>query len=196
MDRHLILISGGGFSTEENSYIDYFSMNLCPQKEKNIVIFIPTASHDALNYIEKFHQSFSEHETYHLTKDKLKNTELLEKADLIYIGGGDTKYMLNTWKETGFDHVLMELYNQGKVIVGISAGATCWFTHIYEHKQLHTGLGLLKGSLCPHYNIGEEETIMYDEWSNKTSNIIHYRLNDNENLYVKNDKIISKITVL
>ena len=35
--------------------------------------------------------------------------------------------MISLWKETGFDKILYEAWNSGKVICGISAGAVCWF---------------------------------------------------------------------
>ncbi len=53
--------------------------------------------------------------------------ELVEWADIIYEGGGDTESMINIWKDTGFDKVLYDAWNKGKVICGISAGAVCWF---------------------------------------------------------------------
>ncbi|MGX7023771.1 Type 1 glutamine amidotransferase-like domain-containing protein [Vagococcus hydrophili] len=196
LDRQLVLISGGGFSTETEAYIDSFALNLCPKKEKKTLVFIPTASHDAINYIEKFHHTFREHDTYHLTKDELKNVELLETADLIYIGGGNTHYMLDTWRETGFDQRLIKMYEKGKVIVGISAGAVCWFTDVFENNQSFKGLGILKGSLCPHYESNEKESILYNEWESQSSDIIHYKLSNNENLHIINERIISKITVL
>ena len=66
----------------------------------------------------------------------LKSTELdnmevvkekIEWADIIYEGGGDTFEMINLWKKTGFDKVLLKAYNEGKVMCGVSAGAVCWF---------------------------------------------------------------------
>lgn len=66
----------------------------------------------------------------------LKSTELedidtvkekIEWADIIYEGGGDTSIMIDLWKKTGFDKVLLDAYNKGKVICGISAGAVCYF---------------------------------------------------------------------
>lgn len=35
--------------------------------------------------------------------------------------------MINLWRKTGFDKILYEAWNSGKVICGISAGAICWF---------------------------------------------------------------------
>lgn len=54
-----------------------------------------------------------------------KNT--VEWADIIYEGGGDTKSMIELWRETGFDKVLKSAYENGTVMCGVSAGANCWF---------------------------------------------------------------------
>lgn len=66
-----------------------------------------------------------------LKSTELNNIEEVKKkiawADIIYEGGGNTSKMINLWKETGFDKILLEAYNSGKVICGISAGAICWF---------------------------------------------------------------------
>lgn len=51
----------------------------------------------------------------------------VEWADIIYEGGGATELMINLWKETGFDKILKNAYESGKVMCGISAGAICWF---------------------------------------------------------------------
>ncbi len=62
-----------------------------------------------------------------LKKNMPKVQELLEWADIIYEGGGDTLSMINLWKETGFDQLLREAWSKGKVMCGVSAGANCWF---------------------------------------------------------------------
>lgn len=52
---------------------------------------------------------------------------LIEWADIIYEGGGNTLDMIKLWKETGFDSVLRQAWESGKVMCGVSAGANCWF---------------------------------------------------------------------
>lgn len=59
--------------------------------------------------------------------DKEKVDELINWADIIYEGGGNTLDMIKLWKETKFDNVLKKAWEQGKVMCGISAGANCWF---------------------------------------------------------------------
>lgn len=52
---------------------------------------------------------------------------LLRWADIIYVGGGNTKSMIEIWNKTGFDTLLYEAWINGKVMCGLSAGANCWF---------------------------------------------------------------------
>ena len=66
-----------------------------------------------------------------LKSDKLTDIEyvksLIDWADIIYEGGGNTLDMIKLWKETGFDEVLRYAWEDGKVMCGVSAGANCWF---------------------------------------------------------------------
>ena len=78
--------------------------------------------------------------------------------------------MLEKWKEFGITDMLINAYNQGKIICGLSAGAICWFTDMYTDYEimrgksadyvLKKGLGVLDGAMCPHFN--ERETDFVD----------------------------------
>lgn len=59
--------------------------------------------------------------------NKEKIQALIEWADIIYEGGGNTLDMIKLWQETKFDLILREAWNKGKVMCGVSAGANCWF---------------------------------------------------------------------
>lgn len=60
--------------------------------------------------------------------DEEKVNELINWADIIYEGGGNTLDMIKLWKNTGFDKVLKNAWESGKVMCGVSAGANCWFS--------------------------------------------------------------------
>ena len=66
-----------------------------------------------------------------LKSNKLNDVEyvktLIDWADIIYEGGGNTLDMIKMWKETGFDKTLRQAWESGKVMCGVSAGANCWF---------------------------------------------------------------------
>ena len=70
-------------------------------------------------------------ECKHLKIKDLYNKNLVNKmiqwADIIYEGGGNTLDMIKLWKETGFDKILRQAWEDGKVMCGVSAGANCWF---------------------------------------------------------------------
>lgn len=67
-----------------------------------------------------------------LKSDELTNidkvNELVRASDIIYESGGNTFDMIQIWQKTGFDHILKQAWENGKIICGVSAGASCWFT--------------------------------------------------------------------
>ncbi len=82
---------------------------------------------------------------------------LVLAQDVIWVGGGNTKSMLAVWREYGLDKILVEAWTRGIVLAGSSAGGICWFegcvTDSYDVSYTALpGLGMLKGSCCPHYD--------------------------------------------
>ena len=69
--------------------------------------------------------------------------------------------MIKIWKDTGFDEVLKQSWENGKVMCGVSAGANCWFKECssdsmkikYGDDQSLIGLeclGFVDGLFVPH----------------------------------------------
>lgn len=100
-----------------------------------------------------------------LKSDKLMDKEyvqsLIDWADIIYEGGGNTLDMIKLWKETGFDKILRKAWEDGKVMCGVSAGANCWFKECSSDSlKIKYGdaqplisvecLGLIDGLFVPH----------------------------------------------
>ncbi len=87
--------------------------------------------------------------------------ELVDWADVIYEAGGNTLDMIALWKSTGFDRLLRDAWESGKVMCGLSAGANCWFRECssdslkikYGDDQPLIGmecLGFVDGLFVPH----------------------------------------------
>lgn len=55
--------------------------------------------------------------------DKVSLLENLNKYDVIYMNGGNTFYLLDQIRKSGFDKVIEELLDKGKIYVGVSAGS-------------------------------------------------------------------------
>nr|WP_309098686.1 peptidase E [Fredinandcohnia onubensis] len=160
--RQIIAMGGGGFSMEpDNLLLDQY---ILAQVNKDFpkVCFVPTASGDQTNYIERFYKAFNTLpcQPTHLSlfEPNFKDLEkyILEQ-EVIYVGGGNTRNMLLLWKEWGLDRILKQAYENGILLAGLSAGAICWFeagltdplnAPLYKLDCL----GLLKGSNCPHYD--------------------------------------------
>lgn len=165
----IITIGGGDFSQLETFEIDKYIVK-STYKEKPRALFIPTASCDAKTYVESFNKIYGEilgcnTDTLYLLNNNICEYEIREKifsSDIIYIGGGDTKYMLKVWKENKVDYYLKQAFNRQTILCGLSAGSICWFEYGFSDSSEDgdesksyiklEALGLLKGIHCPHFN--------------------------------------------
>jgi dipeptidase E len=160
--RQIIALGGGGFSMEpENTLLDTYILKQS-DKDNPKICFIPTASGDSEDYIQRYYSFFQKlncrpsHLSLFRPATRDLESFILEK-DIIYVGGGNTKNLLALWKEWGLDTILKKAWNQGILLAGISAGSICWFeegvTDSYgEGLEQLSCLGFLKGSNCPHYD--------------------------------------------
>jgi dipeptidase E len=162
--RHLVALGGGGFSMGFAAELDDGLLALTGADHPR-VLFVPTASGDAADYIARFYRAFARRAAAshcELFRRDGDLEALCRAQDLIYVGGGNTANMLAVWRIHGMDRALRAAYDAGVVIAGISAGAVCWFedavTDSYglPMRALGTGLGWLPGPLVPHYD-GEAE---------------------------------------
>lgn len=143
-------------------------------KKKPHLIFIPTASSDDKSYARMVEAHFSGKfnctvDVLYIHKQTLPFTDIqkrIRKADIIYVGGGNTLMMMNRWKRLGVDKALREARVQGKVLCGTSAGALCWFRQGNSDSRKYynpkaslikvRGLGFIDALGCPHYD-GEKD---------------------------------------
>ena len=123
----------------------------CPK-----VLFVGTASFDKSSHYEAFRKVYEKLgcvvTDLKLCESCLSEAEMRERvfgADVVYIDGGKTEFMLERWRECGFDRILMEAYGKGVVLAGVSAGSYCWFRYNYDSIE---GLGLIEMINCAHYN--------------------------------------------
>lgn len=157
-------MGGGGFSMEpRNPRLDRWLLSLTRRRRNPRVLFVPTASGDAKDYIERFYRAFRQFQCRpaHLSLFNRTETDLrrtIVSADLIYVGGGNTANMLAVWRVHGVDLALKEAWQSGVVLCGVSAGAICWFrggvtdSFGVDLQPLRSAWGLLPGSFCPHYD--------------------------------------------
>jgi dipeptidase E len=162
-------MGGGGFAMEpENPLLDQYILSLNGSGNGNgsgkpspKICFIGTASGDSDGYRDKFYTAFKALNCVpsHLSLFKPHTRDFksfLLDQDIVHVGGGNTKNLLCLWKEWGLDTILKEVYRQGVVLTGMSAGMICWFeectTDSFGGLDPLKCLGFLKGSASPHFD--------------------------------------------
>jgi dipeptidase E len=204
MLRQIIAMGGGGFSMEpENPLLDLYILGQSEIQTPK-VCFVPTASGDAENYISRFYKAFEGHECIpsHLSLFRPPTRDLEDYVmdkQIIYVGGGNTKNLLALWKEWGLDVILRKAWQQGRIMVGVSAGSICWFEEGVTDsfgsglEPLKT-LGFLKGSNCPHYDGEIERRPAYQRFVGSGRITGGYAADDGAALHFIDEELIKTVS--
>ena len=175
---------GGPIFDEKHNVIGHYGIETtgideiivrATKKKTPKALFIPTASWDNAGYCQSFKKQYEDNlgcqvsNLLLLSNPSMQDIEksILE-ADIIYVGGGNTQFMQDTWKKHGLLPLLKQAYEKGTILSGLSAGANCWFEKsstdsfmtaedkldfekAKETLAIMDNLGYLEGVLCPHY---------------------------------------------
>ncbi len=154
-------MGGGGFTMEpDNPALDDLALSLTEAREPR-VLFLPTASGDPAAQIQGFRNRFGGRacrpdvlSLFRRGDSTRSLADIVGEADLIYVGGGSMRNLLAIWRAHGLDECLHQAWQAGTVLVGLSAGAMCWFeggiTKSFGAPVPIAGLGWLPGSLTVH----------------------------------------------
>ena len=165
-----VAIGGGTF--EETDPLQEKIVRLSGNPVPN-VLFIGTAAADSTNPLTSCKKSFKRVARGSIVKklSLIRNTysedeidALFDWADVVYVGGGNTEFMLKTWRDFGLIPRLQKVFQEDSAVLsGMSAGAICWFTDGYtdsdsyagnEHwscRLIKPGIDLCDAVFCPHY---------------------------------------------
>ncbi len=162
MYRHptVIAIGGGGFTHQADPAMEDFIIAASGCSRPRIG-FIGTASDDDPVKIARFYERFTPwaDRLTHLAAGSTATATAhwAEGLDIVYVGGGHTLRLIKHWRETGIAQVLIAAAQRGVLMAGVSAGANVWFEQALSDSggqglQPVTGIGLIAGSCCPHYD--------------------------------------------
>ena len=156
--KKIIAIGGGGFTHESDDTLDQFFLDQCSKKKIKLG-FLATASKDDVKKISLFYKKFEnknlELSHFNLTQKIDGFSSWILNKDIIYVGGGNTSFMLDIWRKNSLDKIFKKAYENGIILAGVSAGAGCWFDWILSDsvgpglKPLK-GISLISGSCTPH----------------------------------------------
>jgi dipeptidase E len=207
--KTIVAIGGGKFGRDDEPYetlfIDKEIVALSGKDSPNI-LFIPTASNDHSGYIELFRKNFGR--ILNCKVDVLRvyeNAESTEQidskilnSDLIYVGGGNTVSMMEKWKALQIDRLLLDAYNRGTILCGLSAGGICWFQNILsDYLKLNNpdaplaflpGLNFVSLTLCPHFKSDANRRLGFKE-ALRDINTPGFGIDDNAAIVLQNEEI-------
>lgn len=148
-----LALLGGGTWLSNKRILDYILLNLVTNnnadKEKLLIGYL-NMNENSLNNIKSL---FSLYDFENIVNNNI------DRYSLIIIGGGNTNKLIEDNLE-----LLNKIYFSNKTIIGLSAGAICFFDNYLSDSssfysgneiwnlKLEKGLGLLKTNITPHYN--------------------------------------------
>jgi dipeptidase E len=189
-----LLLTSAGFLNKEVSDI-FLSLLKKPAKQINI-IFIPTASRTELElkYVDESIQELINLGITNITTlnlDHKVKVEEINNADVIYVCGGNTFYLLQKIRESSLDQ-LLPIFNG--VYVGVSAGSIVVGPSI-EVSNLPpadkndtnlsnlTGINLVDFAVSPHFD--KKDLVTVENFKNQVNYEIIV-LTDNQAVLVEN----------
>ena len=167
----IVAIGGGDLRTLATEPIDKEIICLSGKPKPN-ALFIPTASSDSVEYAEAFDRAYGA--SYGCQTDTPVPARQSAAAPRRRVQDTMGRYNLRRRGQHAQDDatlaasgdrlsLLTDAHERGAVLCGVSAGAICWFERGHSDSMSFykpedwsyiavTGMGLLPGLACPHYN--------------------------------------------
>ena len=223
--KKLMLIGGGDTGRGNTSYntkeIDEEIVKMTEKENPNFLFIGLASSHSDSYYdtMKKIYKELGCTPVYLKKSNILNNPDIVETkikdADIIYICGGDSVKLINDIKEYKIDKLLLEAYNNGTVLAGMSAGAILLSNKGFSDSliirgesdkyEFLNGLNFINISFCPHYNTDPKKTTDLEEYLSKHNeevyclenctaleiidgNISIIKSNSKSKVYLKTDK--------
>ena len=186
----LVLIGGGRDEAPyETKALDESIVKLANKKNPKL-LFIGFAQKFEEEVEDYFRVIKSNYEKLGCSCEQLSEADVLDlqttkekilKADIIYVGGGNTLRLMSMFRKYNIGELLKEAGDNGTVLCGTSAGAICWcnYGNSDSRKLVKTsakyvrvkGLGFVDVLLCPHYNVKVERREYLKRMMSKTKGV-------------------------
>lgn len=186
-----LLLTSAGFLNKEVS--DTFLRLLKKPTGQIHAIFIPTASRteDELKYVEESRQELVDLGINNITTlnlDRKVTAEEINSADVIYVCGGNTFYLLQKIRESGLDQLLP---SYSGLYIGVSAGSIVVGPNIevsgpWDENDVNlldtTGMKIVDFAVIPHYQ--RKDRTIVQELKNRVDYEI-VELTDNQAILIE-----------
>ncbi len=193
-----ILVTSGGFNSI-NNYVSDENVELFKELStgKKVIIIANAAPETSGNYIarENVKENFLKVGAIQadIVDIDASNTGIILDYDIIYVLGGDLKYLIELNTKTDFKEKLMEFLKKG-IYIGESAGSMILADDVkyaYDIKKgtkpkydvvldTYAGLGLIDIYIYPHYQKASEDMQVRTSKYESDNNVKITRLNDGD----------------
>lgn len=171
------------------------------------VCFLGTACGDNPVLTARFHEAAQLHggiRASHVALLPMPNvTDLREHLlgqDVIWVWGGSVAGLLALWRLHGLDRILLEAWQAGVVLTGVSAGSICWHaggtTDSFgpELQPITNGLGLLPYSNGVHYDTEEQRRPLFQRLIGDGTLPAGYATDDGVGLLYRGAELVETLT--
>lgn len=206
--KKLMLIGGGDTGRGNTSYntkeIDEEIVKMAEKENPNFLFIGLASSHSDSYYdtMKKIYKDLGCTPVYLKKSNLVNNPDIVKQkindADIIYICPGDTVKLINDIKEYKIDRLLLEAYNNGTVLAGMSAGAILLSNKGFSDSliirgesdkyEFLNGLNFIDINFCPHYNSDSKKTTELEEYLSNSNDEV-YCLENCTALKVEDSKI-------
>ena len=119
----IVALGGGRYDNGEMTNVAEHIVSLSGKKNPD-VLFVPTAGFDDIGGDDVVMDNFkargcNDIDILYLTHPDVTESVIagkINKADIIYVGGGNLKFLMDTWHTSGADKYLKKAYADGKVM--------------------------------------------------------------------------------
>jgi len=159
------------FLTSSNNFVTKNFIQYLPKKPRDLrLTFIPTAAEveeGSMSWLKDDRQAIADN-GYQITdftltgKSKTDVMEMLNETDFVFVSGGNTFFLLQEMRKSGFAELIHEYIAKGMIYGGSSAGSIVAGPDISLAKELddpqlapdlkdYKGLGLVDVVVLPHW---------------------------------------------
>lgn len=176
-----ILLTSTGFENKniESKFLELLDKNVAESK----VLFIITAAIDieAVQILSKcaydlLNCGIKKENIIVYNMHKPITPEELEKIDVIYVCGGNTKYLVERMNESNFKQNIDKFISDGGIYIGVSAGS------VSVSGKYENNLGFIKNKIDVHCEKGST--------NGKIVSGEDIYLTDNQAIYINDDEMI------
>lgn len=194
---HKLLLTSTGLTAEPNKKAFIKLVDKPVAKIK--ISFVPTAarSEEEITHVK---DSFNELLSLGIKEKNIEIVDLssqtsIDSADVLYVCGGNTFYLLNEFNRYGFSKKINEFVDRGGLYLGVSAGSIVVGPSIkiaepFDENDVNlvnfSALNIVNFSVSPHFCEEEKEII---ESIQKSENYTIYPITDSEAVLVFGDQI-------